>query len=147
MRRLFPLFLILLLVLRGLLGDAMAMEDMPAQPSVSFAVALNGQGAEPGMDHLPAQTPPTAHGAAEHLADHHAHGDTASAGLCMAQDSSACEHADGASCAACGICHSAVSPTASLARAAEAAAGIRPAGLSPRFASALPLQAVKPPIS
>jgi hypothetical protein len=34
----------------------------------------------------------------------------------------------------------------SLAGAA-AAPGIRPAGISPRFASALALQAVKPPIS
>lgn len=140
MRRLFSLFIVLLLVLRGLLGDAMAMGEMVAVPSPSSAVALHEQGANQGPSHHhTAQADPAAHGLT------HAHASPSGEG-CAAQDSSACEHAHGASCAACGICHSAVSPTASLARAVEAAAGIRPAGLSPRFASALPLQAVKPPI-
>ncbi len=140
MRRIFPLFIVLLLVLRGLLGDAMAMGEMV--PSASFGAALHEHGADQGPSH---HTVPAAHGAM--AADPpHAHASSAGEG-CAAQDSSACEHAHGVSCAACGICHSAVSPTASLARAFEAAARIRPAGLSPRFASALPLQAVKPPIS
>jgi hypothetical protein len=125
MRRIFPLFLVLLLVLRGLLGDAMAMGEMAAAPSPSWAVALHGHGADPQASHHTAQAAPAAHG------------DTAS---------HAASHA-GEGCAACGICHSAVSPAASLARAVEAAAGIRPAGLSACFVSALPLQAVKPPIS
>lgn len=143
MRRIFPLFIVLLLVLRGLLGDAMAMGEM--MPSPSFAAALHEHGADQGPSHHTTQADSAAHGAM--AADpQHAHASPPGAG-CAAQGDSACEHAHGASCAACGICHSAVSPTASLARAVEAAAGIRPAGLSPRFASALPLQAVKPPIS
>ena len=146
MRRLFSLFIVLLLVLRGLLGDAMAMGEMVAVPSPSFAAALHDHGADQGPGLHTAQTDPAAHGATAADPLQHAHGSPPGEG-CAAQDSSACEHAHGMSCAACGICHSAVSPTASLARAAEAAAGIRPAGLSPRFASALPLQAVKPPIS
>lgn len=133
MRRLFSLFIVLLLVLRGLLGDAMAMGEMVAVPSPSLAAALHEHGADQGESHHASP-------------DQHAHGSSPGED-CTAQDSSACEHAHGLSCAACGICHSAVSPTASLARTAEAAAGIRPAGLSPRFVSALPLQAVKPPIS
>lgn len=131
MRRLFSLFIVLLLVLRGLLGAAMAMGEMAAAPSPSFVAALQDQG--------------ESHHASP---DQHAHGSSPDAG-CTVPDCSPCEHAHGhgLSCAACGICHSTVSPTASLARTAEAAAGIRPAGLSPRFVSAWPLQAVKPPIS
>ncbi len=137
MHRFFSLFIVLLLVLRGLLGDAMAMGDMVAVPSPAFAAALLDHGADHGADQ----------GESHHASpQQHAHASPAGEG-CAEQASSACEHAHGASCAACGICHSAVSPTASLARAAEAAAGIRPAGLSARFVSALPLQAVKPPIS
>lgn len=135
MRRLSSLLIVLLLVLRGLLGDAMAMGSLPA---------LLGQDA----GHAMAQAAPAGHkGAAPHASpEQHAHGNPPGE-RCAAQDSSACEHAHGASCAACGICHSAVSPTASLSHAGEEAGGVRPAGLSPRFASALPLQAVKPPIS
>ena len=141
MRRLFSLFIVLLLVLRGLLGDAMAMGEMVVAPNPSFAAALHEHGADSKASHHTVPAESAAHGAAaSHAASPPGEG-------CAAQDSSACEHAHGVSCAACGICHSAVSPTASLARAAEAAAGIRATGLSARFASALPLQAVKPPIS
>ncbi len=143
MRRLLSLFIVLLLVLRGLLGDAMAMGEMV--PSPAFAAAQLAHGADQGAHHTAQAS--AAHGATDSYADseQHAHGSSPGQG-CAAQDSSACD-AHGASCAACGICHSAVSPTASLARAVEAAAGIQPAGLCARFVSALPLQAVKPPIS
>lgn len=136
MRRFFSLFIVLLLVFRGLMGDAMAMGDAAMQPAHAHAPAVGhdmaaaghgGHGAhEPGASH--------AHGGAPHEA-------------CDMQAGSACDPAHGASCAACGICHSAVSLSDLSLPGAAAAPGIRPAGMTPRFASALLLQAVKPPIS
>jgi hypothetical protein len=134
MRRFFSLFIVLLLVFRGLLGDAMAMDDAVLQPAHAHAaghdMAGTGHGGhdahEPGASH--------AHGGAPQQA-------------CDMQVGSACDPAHGASCAACGICHSAVSLTDVPLPGAAAAPGIRPAGMSPRFVSALALQAVKPPIS
>lgn len=132
MRRFFSLFIVLLLVFRGLLGDAMAMGDAVLQPAQAAGhdMAAAGHGGhdahEPGASH--------AHGSAQQEA-------------CDMQAGSACDPAHGASCAACGICHSAVSLTELPLPGAAAAPGIRPAGMSSRFASALLLQAVKPPIS
>lgn len=137
MRRFFSLFIVLLLVFRGLLGDAMAMGEAVLQPAHAAAAGhdraaadhggLGGHDAhEPGASH--------AHGSAPQQA-------------CDMQVGSACDPAHGASCAACGICHSAVSLTDLSLPGAAAAPGIRPAGMNPRFASALLLQAVKPPIS
>lgn len=129
MRRFFSLFIVLLLVFRGLLGDAMAMGDAVMQPA-------------PAAGHQMASAGHEGHGADAS----HAHG-VGPQETCDMQASSGCDPAHGASCAACGICHSAVSLTGLSLRAAVAAAGVRPADTSPRFASALPLQAVKPPIS
>jgi hypothetical protein len=82
------------------------------------------------------------------MAAHGTHAESlAPAEACAAHDAAGCGHAHGAACTACGICHSALSPGAFLLRVPDAVAGIRPAGLSPRFVSALALQAVKPPIS
>lgn len=140
MHRLFSLFIVLLLVFRGLLGDAMAMGNVapPAGPAhfagASHEMAGAGHAAHAASD---------AHGAPAAAQAH----DAALGEACTARSAGACEHAHGASCAACGICHSALSLSAFLVRVPDAAAGIRPAGLSPRFVSALPLQAVKPPIS
>lgn len=140
MHRLFSLFIVLLLVFRGLLGDAMAMGNVapPAAPAHSAGASHDMAGA----GHA-AHAASAAQGAP---AAAHAH-DAAPGEACAAQDAGGCEHAHGAACAACGICHSALSPGAFLLRAPDAVAGIRPAGLSPRFVSALALQAVKPPIS
>ncbi len=136
MRRFFSLFIVLLLVFRGLLGDAMAMGEAVLQPAHAHAAAAG---------HDMVGTGHGGHGAHEPGAAH-AHG-SAPQQACDMQAGSACDPAHGASCAACGICHSAVSLTDVPLPGAAAAPGIRPAGMSPRFASALPLQAVKPPIS
>jgi hypothetical protein len=134
MRRFFSLFIVLLLIFRGLLGDAMAMGDAVMQPAQA-----------PAADHAMAAAGHGGHDAHESDASH-AHGGGPRP-ACDTQASSACDPAHGASCAACGICHSAVALSALSLAGAAAAPGIRPAGISPRFASALALQAVKPPIS
>lgn len=141
MRRFFSLFIVLLLVFRGLLGDAMAMGEAVLQPAHAAAAGHDMAGA----GHHMVGTGHVGHDAHEPGAAH-AHG-SAPQQACDMQAGSACDPAHGASCAACGICHSAVSLTDVPLPGAAAAPGIRPAGMSPRFASALPLQAVKPPIS
>lgn len=136
MHRLFSLFIVLLLVFRGLLGDAMAMGNVAAPPGPAHSA---------GASHDMAGAGHAAHAAS---AAHGTHTQLPGPGeACAAQDAGGCEHAHGAACAACGICHSALSLGAFVLRVPEAVAGIRPAGLSPRFVSALALQAVKPPIS
>lgn len=126
MRRFAALALILLLALRGLLGDAMAM----------------------GLAPMPADTH-TAHTTAAHDShgSHHA-GQQAYA----AHPPAHCAGGDGphdrhAACSACGICHSAF-PAPAFASALPSAAGGTPHRREgARFASAPPAQAIKPPIS
>lgn len=139
MRRLFSLLIVVLLVFRGLLGDAMAMGGMAAQ------APLHGPQAAATAHHAEHLAPVAGAAHAAHAPAHAADG--ASGEGCAQPDGAACTHAHGASCAACGICHSAVSLTALALGAPGAAAGVRPEALSTRFVSALALQAVKPPIS
>ena len=169
MRRMLSFFLVVLLALRGLAGDAMAMGTLPAMGASAAAVHHS----MPGMDHgsssaslsspissaAQADSPGTAHG--HHAA--HAEGDTVAppggadlhatltaADRCAApgaQSVSSCEHSHGAPCAACVVCHSAVSPMSLPLAANDTPPHAQPVGGAARFASAQPLQASKPPIS
>ncbi|MFC4923552.1 MULTISPECIES: hypothetical protein [Delftia] len=163
--------LVLLLVLRGLLGDAMAMGAAPVMSALAPAAA-----SAPALDpasalhhHAPEiasaiarevaleitqspDSPEQLHAAhvADHGPDHASHAEH-SAG-CAPQagghpGGSCGEHEHGPSCTLCGICHSALfTPGQIGSDGAAPSAALRPQG-SARFASAAKLQAIKPPIS
>jgi hypothetical protein len=135
MRRLLLALMILLLPLRGWLGDAMAMDL--AAPAVQ-AVAVHVASAEPAHHggaehHADATTPPchedaqasaAAHDGGEHPAGHgHGH------------------------CTACQICHSVAATHGGTAPAVSAPRHAAPATAPARFASAEPRLVAKPPIS
>lgn len=158
MRRLLPLFLVLLLVLRGLLGDAMAMGTMPpmgapvGSTAHSAAEHSHGSAADPASPHGSAHA--TADTAPHHPSDDHSEHSEHSASLtpadlCAAADASvACgDHSHSAPCAACVVCHSAVSPTTLQLAAGDTPPHVPPVDRCARFVSAQPLQASKPPIS
>lgn len=123
MRRTLSLALVVLLILRGLLGDAMAMGSTPVQGAPEMVQVL-------------------------HLASGAAHG--AHAGQTLVQhccDPLGDKHpAHQAGCSACGICHSVLGLAAWMAATAT---GPRHMPRPPRgtpFASAPAAQAIKPPI-
>ena len=135
MRRLLLALMIVLLPLRGWLGDAMAMDL--AAPAMQ-AVAAHAANAEPahhgGIEHQAdaatppchedAQTPVTTHHGSEHPADHgHGH------------------------CTACQICHSVAATHGSAALPVIAPRHAAPRTVPARFASAEPRLVAKPPIS
>ncbi|WP_370682116.1 hypothetical protein [Comamonas sp. GB3 AK4-5] len=143
-------FLVCLLALRGLAGDAMAMGSLPTMATKATAHTSMAHSADHGSHHAQAAV-----AASELLALHHhspedsprpmTYGD-----ICAAADAAtpACgEHNHGAPCAACVICHSAVSPTMLLPAMAGELPHAQPLSAPARFASAQPLQASKPPIS
>ena len=156
MRRPLSIVLVLLLVLRGLLGDAMAMGAAPVMGVPAPAVALASDSAL--HHHAPeiAQSPdsherhpahateqpshPSHTSHAEHSADCSPQAGSPAGGGCG-------EHEHGPSCTLCGICHSALFTPGQIDSDGPApAAALRPRG-SARFASAAKLQAIKPPIS
>ena len=137
MRRSLSFMLVLLLVLRGLLGDAMAMGVVPvAMPTA------------PVQHHAAVAVQPDA------ASQHHDHAlaveqGFASASACAVHDAGAtdCGHGTEHTCSACGICHSALFPSAALAQHASLAPfALHPNGHTP-FASAAAALAIKPPIS
>lgn len=167
MRRMLSFFLVVLLALRGLAGDAMAMGTLPAMGAALQVTAATAPADDAHAAHSP--TADSAHAAptssspagpatdADLLALHHhspaphdAPSASAPAAEHCATEASApgCgDHSHGAPCAACVICHSAVSPTALQVAAPVAPAHGQPVGAPAHFASAQPLQASKPPIS
>jgi hypothetical protein len=164
MRRGFSFVLVLLLVLRGLLGDAMAMGKAPMLAPTATAhhhmlASTTLEGLHLAMDHGSMDL------AAPQAAGHHAHeehGSPASHGLHAPQDASsasaevcspnsagpACHAHEGmASCSACGICHSVLSqPSLPALPQAQAPGTLRPLS-GARFASAPAALLIKPPIS
>lgn len=166
-------FLVMLLVLRGLAGDAMAM--LPAMGATSAAATAAGP-----ADMAQANVHPAAHGTAflaapeaaldqdhasqagsDNSTHHHPGADghagspthathTVQAEHCAPADATgpACgEHSHGTPCGACVVCHSAVSPVSLLPPAGTSAPHALPVSVPAHFASAQPLQASKPPIS
>ena len=123
MRRLLSLALVMLLVLRGLLGDAMAMGLVPATAAP--------------------QTMHTMHAAGDQ--DHGAHAHQAmEQHCCDAAGDSHAPHPGG--CGACGICHSALALATWMAPPETAPGHTHHPAQGARFASALAAQAIKPPI-
>ena len=151
MRRGLSFILVLLLVLRGLLGDAMAMGaapvPQPAAPAHHHAPSDPDRGVHALMGHE-AVHPQQAAGHADH-ADHvpvHEAAADACAPSASAQDAD-CGHEHGPACSACGICHSALyTPDLPVPPQALASTALRPLG-GERFASAPAALLIKPPIS
>ena len=125
MRRGLSFFIVMLLVLRGLLGDAMAMGVAP----VTLPVA-------PLQHHIP-------------IVDEHGLVSAAET-ACHTQDVASaddCGHASGQACSACGICHSTLFSPDPLAQALSPhLRALYPLG-STRFVSASTALDIKPPIS
>lgn len=150
MRRPLSIVLVLLLVLRGLLGDAMAMGAAPVLTPVSQASPAASQlhHHAPDTAQMLEQAAMVADGGnhAGHSSAHaspHADHDTG----CAPQSGACAEHEHGPSCTLCGICHSALFTPGQLQEGGmSTATALRPQG-SERFASAARLPAIKPPIS
>ena len=129
MRRALSFALVMLLVLRGLLGDAMAMgmgmaPVLPAPEMAQLMQAADGSG--------------------------HGTHDGTHASAAMAQhccDPLSDSHpAHQAGCSACGVCHSALGVPAWVAAPAAGPGHALQPPRNARFASALAAQAIKPPI-
>lgn len=149
-------FLVCLLALRGLVGDAMAMGSLPIGGMAAMVAAPDSMAHE----FVPSQTVDEHHHAAPTAeAGHkplpaHDFGEPSDAlaqhNSCDAADATtpACgKHEQGTTCAACVICHLPASP-AVLRLAMGAMLPYAPPLATPaRFASAPLLQASKPPIA
>ena len=144
MRRGLSFVLMLLLVLRGLLGDAMAMGAAPVPLS-----------AEPAHHHAPTDSNAPAHAlmghetvhAIDQASGHGEHGMHEATVADACAPGADCSHEHGSGCSACGICHSALSHThLPVPPQARAPSALRPHG-GTRFASAPAALAIKPPIS
>ncbi len=140
MRRIVSVFLVVLLVLRGLLGDAMAMGmqldmAMAAMPTHSAMHATS-----PADAPVPVQE--SAHAAPD---DGHCATATATAST-TAADTSDCGSGH-APCAACAICHTPMHPPASGYQGAPRERLAAPAQTRIDFVSAALALAVKPPIA
>ena len=144
MRRISFLALMLLLVLRGLLGTAMAAGMVPSMPT----------------DVPVPQATVAPHGHASHAPDHslielaglaaHAEHSVAPNAQCPDPATGHCDtasHTHSPLCSACEICHSALLvPSPLSAPLRSAASEVRPGATAP-FASAQPALAIKPPIA
>lgn len=124
MRILVLVLAIVLLPLRGWMGGAMAMETAPLPAAVSQAAIAAADAMPPCHEAADAAS-------AVHPAGHDAPGD-------------ASHHAQ---CSLCQLCHSAAMTGDTPAAPAAAPARAQPQAPAQRFASALPQQADKPPIS
>ncbi len=138
MRRFLSLFMMLLLALRGLAGDVMAMES-PAAHSAAAMVAT----AAMHMSHNSADSDSHAHH--EH-SEHSIHA-VVEAPQCNATDSSGCGSHDGNHCTTCGLCHSAMGQSSIPIFAGSAPASSQAPFEADRFASIAPAAQIKPPIS
>lgn len=124
MRILVLVLAIVLLPLRGWMGGAMAMETAPLPAAVSQAALAAADAMPPCHEAADAAS-------AAHPAGHDAPAD-------------ASHHAQ---CSLCQLCHSAAMTGDTPTTPAAAPARAQPQAPARRFASALPQQADKPPIS
>jgi len=153
MRHLVLVLMLVLLPLRGWLGEAMATE-MAMASAAAATPAAHG----PCAGHAAARTSllqtapqtaapdPAAHGLthASHPADH---GATASGTPgCNDSPHDAGAHGDSASCLGCQACHSLALTTDFHAPPAARLPADRPGARPPAFSSAVPARGLKPPI-
>ena len=163
MRRFLSLFMVVLLALRGLAGDAMAMEQSanPAQHTGHAPAPAQVWDQQVLVD-LATMTADAHHGHAEMPADaqshlQHLHHDqatthpdqtsSAKATTCSAHVADSDCHQHEGHCTACGICHSTLANPDLLALSLPLPQAALPAAGAARFASAATAELVKPPIS
>lgn len=145
-----PLFYLLMvvLVLRGLMGTAMAAGPLPMQhPAAPTAVAQAA--ASHTHDHLAQPGTEHAAGHATPAGGSHPGATGAAPPTCEAGHHSAgcATHSQHANCTACEICHSALLEPPAMPAAREVlATGAAPAAATP-FDSATAALAIKPPIA
>ncbi|MEX8194262.1 hypothetical protein [Comamonas guangdongensis] len=152
MRRFLSLFMVVLLALRGLAGDAMAME-LSGQPLHAGHAQVHAR----ALDEMVAMAHSLHHAPADPLTDarpsgHHDmgphHGAVPNtAAVCSADAGNSDCHQHEGHCTACGICHSTLAnPQFTALSPGEMRAELSIHGTE-RFASAAPAELVKPPIS
>ncbi|MCJ0762345.1 hypothetical protein [Variovorax terrae] len=135
MRHLLLILMIALLPLRGLVGDAMAVEMLSAPGHAMETIAED--------DHATRTS-----GHSDH--ENQALTDAACAGHAQASDDAASPlsaHADCGTCAACQICHTVALAVVDAAAAAAALPQMPPPVGGERFSSNTPSPGFKPPIS
>ena len=144
MRSCLSILLVLTLVLRGLLGDAMAMGIVT--PVAQTGAAHTTHNSVPVGLHESHQANSAAPSDAS-PADLQVH--PAATAHCSDAEPAHCSDsaAHGPNCSACGICHSAVGLPAIAVLAPVPSAPQRLAEAATRFASTLPASIIKPPIS
>ena len=143
MRRFLSLFMMLLLALRGLAGDVMAMES-PAAHAPAHAIAAMVQQAA-SMDHHMAHGSHMDMSSDEQAAMAMQHGNPAATVQCSAADSSDCGLHD-SHCTTCGLCHTALGQPQWALFNAPSPATVQPRHGADRFASIAPIALIKPPI-
>lgn len=154
MRRFLSLFLVLLLALRGLAGDAMAMEQNAAQAHHMGHEIVQAQDLS---EMAVVMTMDSHHGHTVMVADAQQHGHhdlgqghkaTPNGPIsCSAETANSDYHQHEGHCTACGICHSTLATPELLSPHSSAPRALLLAHGTARFASAAPLELVKPPIS
>ena len=162
MRRALSVFLVLMLVLRGLLGDAMAMGqmaggDVPTRAAIGAADSHADAAHTGNLIHTHASEPGAlasngawAHGAPQAPA---LHDDASSVAAHCASGASGASHAPGddssahTHCSACGVCHSPLVTWASASLTPIASTQAAPLAAPASFASATPAPVAKPPIA
>ena len=140
MRRSLSFMLVMLLVLRGLLGNAMAMD----MTSVALPIAPSQHPIS-----MTAESDIDSH-AQSHVAAIEPEHAIASAAACPADETASahdCGHASDPSCSACGICHSAFFNLNPMADFLLPKSLVQPSLGSTQFASACAALDIKPPIS
>ncbi|SDM37874.1 hypothetical protein SAMN05428957_10593 [Oryzisolibacter propanilivorax] len=125
-RPLLLLTLTLLLLLRGLLGDAMALAQAPADVQAA-----------------PAQLTAMQHASGSH--DQHAA--MPAAAHCTGDAAGDCAHTGHVACASCGLCHIAACTLPAPQATPVLRAAPPPVAASARFASAGVARATRPPIA
>ena len=142
MRRFLSLFMMLLLALRGLAGDVMAMES----PAAHSPAALVASTAAMHMSHDTADSESHAH---HEPADHgnHAAAEAPQCSAAAGNDTSGCGSHDDNHCTTCGLCHSAMGQSSLAIFAGPAPASSQAPHGADRFASIAPAAQIKPPIS
>lgn len=137
MRRCLSLFLVLLLALRGLLGDAMAMQMVPAAPSTLSASHTTGHSEHAAS----AVSLRSNHGMTD--ATH----DSSATHCATAPSADHCGHNDSSThCSTCTMCHAAWCLHSLLTAPPALPTGMLPSPRAAAFASAALRSLIKPPI-
>ena len=142
MRRVLSLFIMLLLALRGLAGDAMAIESPAAHDPVHAIAAATAVATHMSHDMHDKIGDEHAH----HQPADHAATDMSQCGSAHASDCDAHEH-EHSHCTTCGLCHTAMGQVDHLILAGPGPAPSQPSLEADRFISVAAASLIKPPIS